>query len=151
MSEVDVGGNAVVGVRDGAGGATFSFVFVGDSAARYSQQLDVAVSGNGAAVALGLGLQSIAAEPYSPQVSSPAGGLGAGAVAGIIVTVVVVGVIAGVVVYRYRQRTRGQGRSRALRGSMIQEEGGYGGTGTAVLSKRELGDLDEGAPIHSSM
>jgi hypothetical protein len=155
ISEVIV--SQVIGRRtvgDDASSAVFTFVFVGDSAVLYSQQLDVKVVSNSAAVAQGLGLNSIAAETYTPQGSSPAEGIGAGAVAGIIVTVLVVAAIVGVVGFRYHRQSRGQGRSRALRGSMIQEDGGYGGTGTgAVLSKREMGDLDDGstAPIHSAM
>ncbi|CUG93301.1 transmembrane protein, putative [Bodo saltans] len=138
-------------------GPTFTFFFVGDSAATYSQELDVMVNSNSAAVAQSLGLQSIAAEPYTPQGSSTQpSGLGAGAVAGIILTILVVLVIVGVVGYRHHQRTTRGGNHRTLRGSMIQEEGGYGGTssGAVLTSKRELGGLDDesrAAPIHSAM
>ena len=142
-------------VGSGVVGPTFTFVFIGDSAATYSQQLDTMVSTNSAAVAQSLGLQSIGAEPYTPQGNTQPDGLGAGAVAGIIVTILVVIGILGIVGYRHHQRTQGHASHRTLRGSMIQEDGGYGGTSSgAVQSRRELGDLDDdgkAAPIHSAM
>lgn len=144
--------------KETSSGAEFTFVFTGVDAAADSQSLFFQVQHNPTAVAQSLGLQAIYGSPYTPEPPLPKDGLSGGAVAGIVITAIVA-IAGGAVAYRhFSRRGRSQSsRQAVLRGSMIQEEGGYGGTVSSdgtVLSKREMGDVKTNTtegPIYSSM